>query len=113
MSILDETGLTVISQSRVSNVVDHRIHIMFSRDTRIDVVIYVPCMVNCNVCIAHKHNISHGCPLCGNQMQRLLESSTYIYKCSHCESIVEICGGGDIKIIGIVNKMYVIEEDII
>lgn len=66
----------------------------------------------CAECIGHKYNLEYGCPVCGADVARMtVNGSAHI--CNVCGSASISCGLGDVAAVGMIDKMFLIEEDII
>ena len=75
-------------------------------------------VLDCHTCIGHKYSIMNGCPVCGGFVGRLENNSTSMppmYVCSRCSSIIETCGFGDVKAVGVVPayNLYIEKDDVI
>lgn len=92
-----------------------------SVDSRICKVIIISCKametastrrplisIACADCIGRKYNLKHGCPVCGGSVS-FIGSAT----CASCGTVAFSCGLSDVAAVGIVDKVFLIEDDVI
>lgn len=118
MSILDEADGTLYDLSDA----DCRLVAVYAKllkdvDKRVSDVRVVPCSETisaCAECIGHKYNLKHGCPICGGSvLVSVSNSPTATYRCNECELVIASCGQLNVKAMGIIDKIFRIEDDTI
>ena len=117
MNILDENDELFVPTATYTNSDRERLNRMTSY---IDVqnIRIVNCrkvVLDCHTCIGHKYSIMNGCPVCGGSVGRPENDNTLMYVCSRCSSIIETCGFGDVKAVGVVPayNLYIEKDDVI
>ena len=120
MNILDENDELFVPTATYTNSDRERLNRMTSYiDVQnIRIVNCCKAVLNCRTCIGHKYSIMNGCPVCGGSVGRLENNSTSMppmYVCSRCSSIIETCGFGDVKAVGVVpaHNLYIEKDDVI
>ena len=120
MNILDENDELFVPTATYTNSDRERLNRMTSYiDVQnIRIVNCCKAILNCRTCIGHKYSIMNGCPVCGGSVGRLENNSTStpaMYVCSKYGSMIETCGFGDVKAVGVVPayNLYIEKDDVI
>lgn len=117
MNILDENDELFVPTATYTNSDRERLNRMTSiYDVQnIRIVNCRKVVLDCHTCIGHKYSIMNGCPVCGGSVGRLENDGACIYVCSKCGSIIETCGFGDVKAVGVVPayNLYIEKDDVI
>ena len=118
MNILDEAKSLFYDGSMENNKhIDILAKALKSVDERTSMMRFIRCRRACSKCVGRKYNmVDNGCPVCGNPYESMTCSfvdAIRVYKCNKCKSTFISCGAGDIAAVGIIDKVFMTEEDII